>query len=189
MVHSLAASLGLFSQMKMIKHIRASYKDLQVYHSRDYLDFVLSPQGEITMNAQLGLEDDCPPFRGLSDYVQLVAGASLTAASARRDSGHLLGRGKVGLIFFTYGVLNACFDRRHHAQKSRASGFCYVADCILDILAFKRFMIPTDTGQRRKPRIMYLDLDLHFSDAVSQAFYSPKSTHPSQVLVRGLTLF
>lgn len=82
MVHSLAASLGLFSQMKMIKPIRASYKDLQVYHSRDYLDFVLNPQGEITSNAQFGLEDDCPPFRGLSDYVQLVAGASLTAARA-----------------------------------------------------------------------------------------------------------
>ena len=78
---------------------------------------------------------------------------------------------------------------RHHAQKSHASGFCYVADCILAILALKRRpstpyipnMIPTP-----KPRIMYLDLDLHFSDAVSDAFFS--SVTP-QVLVRIFTLF
>lgn len=31
---------------------------------------------------------------------------------------------------------------------------------------------------------MYLDLDLHFSDAVSQAFHTPSSTAVSQVLVR-----
>jgi histone deacetylase 8 len=31
---------------------------------------------------------------------------------------------------------------------------------------------------------MYLDLDLHFSDAVSQAFYRPGSTTAAQVLVR-----
>ncbi|KAG8946740.1 hypothetical protein FRC03_001286, partial [Tulasnella sp. 419] len=53
---------------------------------------------------------------------------------------------------------------RHHAHKGRASGFCYVADCILSILSLKR-MSP-------RPRIMYIDLDLHFSDAVSQAFAS-----------------
>ncbi len=31
---------------------------------------------------------------------------------------------------------------------------------------------------------MYLDLDLHFSDAVSQAFYSTRPTGNIQVLVR-----
>lgn len=51
--------------------------------------------------------------------------------------------------------------RRHHAQKSHAAGFCYVADCVLAILALKR---------PPKSRIMYLDFDLHHSDAVSQAF-------------------
>lgn len=32
---------------------------------------------------------------------------------------------------------------------------------------------------------MYLDLDLHFSDAVSHAFHNPSLTAVSQVLVRG----
>lgn len=77
---------------------------------------------------------------------------------------------------------------RHHAQKSHASGFCYVADCVLIILALKR---PVSTPANissvalsiKKPRIMYLDLDLHFSDAVSQAFHSINSSTYSQVLV------
>lgn len=66
-----------------------------------------------------------------------------------------------------------CWDGgRHHAQKSHAAGFCYVADCVLLILALKRAPI---TQKGRRPRVMYLDLDLHFSDAVSQAFHTPSS--------------
>lgn len=70
---------------------------------------------------------------------------------------------------------------RHHAQKSRASGFCYVADCVLAILTLKR-PIPASPSPL-KPRVMYLDLDLHFSDGVSQAFHSIASASSSpQVL-------
>lgn len=36
----------------------------------------------------------------------------------------------------------------------------------------------------RKPRIMYLDLDLHFSDAVSESFFSQNHSGSSQILVR-----
>jgi acetoin utilization deacetylase AcuC-like enzyme len=81
---------------------------------------------------------------------------------------------------------------RHHAQKSFASGFCYVADCILAILAIKRgvplnALAPTISATfSKKPRIMYLDLDLHYSDAVSDAFYAPISSTPPQILVSPL---
>lgn len=72
---------------------------------------------------------------------------------------------------------------RHHAQKTHASGFCYVADCILAILAFKKASIPTLLGPPRKSRTMYLDLDLHFSDAVTQCFYNAsRSRSTPQVL-------
>lgn len=71
---------------------------------------------------------------------------------------------------------------RHHAEKARASGFCYVADCVLAILSLKR-TVPS-LSPTQKSRVMYLDLDLHFSDAVSQAFYKPGSATTSQVLVR-----
>ncbi|KAI0937663.1 hypothetical protein AcV5_000444 [Taiwanofungus camphoratus] len=71
--------------------------------------------------------------------------------------------------------ITICWDGgRHHAQKSQASGFCYVADCVLAILALKR--VPAPGPSPRKPRIMYLDLDLHFSNGVSHAFSSSSST-------------
>lgn len=78
---------------------------------------------------------------------------------------------------------------RHHAQKSYASGFCYVADCVLAILALRRILPSTPSMPLRRSRVMYLDLDLHFSDAVSHAFYNPSSTAVSQVLVRGILVF
>jgi histone deacetylase 8 len=59
---------------------------------------------------------------------------------------------------------------------------------VLVILALKR-PVPTTSNMSsltpftRKPRIMYLDLDLHFSDAVSQAFHSTNSSTSPQVLV------
>jgi histone deacetylase 8 len=123
------------------------------------------------------LEKDCPLFSGLRDYVQLVGGATLTAVSALQQN---------------VGDIAICWDGgRHHARKDQASGFCYVADCILAILALKRYIPPSlPSSERdhqniisRKPRIMYLDLDLHFSDAVSEAFYSPTSSIIPQILV------
>lgn len=75
---------------------------------------------------------------------------------------------------------------RHHAQKARASGFCYVADCILAILSLKKTPpIPKTLGTSplsRKNRVMYLDLDLHFSDGVSESFYKSSSGANPQVL-------
>ncbi|KAI5824055.1 Arginase/deacetylase [Schizophyllum commune Tattone D] len=135
----------------------------------------------------LGLEDDCPLFRGLEKYVPLVAGASLTGAQA-------LMRGFADVAIAWDGG-------RHHAQKARASGFCYVADCVLAILALKKAPpiplplsaagdqmcdndLPPASHPTRKPRVMYLDLDLHFSDGVSHAFHHPNlaSGGTSQVL-------
>ena len=48
----------------------------------------------------------------------------------------------------------------------------------------RRSRLKSDETTERKPRIMYLDLDLHFSDGVSQAFVSSSSgnAHP-QILV------
>ncbi|EJD52360.1 Arginase/deacetylase [Auricularia subglabra TFB-10046 SS5] len=48
---------------------------------------------------------------------------------------------------------------RHHAQKARAADFCYVNDCVLSIITL-----------RKLGRVLYLDFDLHFADAVAAAF-------------------
>jgi histone deacetylase 8 len=92
-------------RLQVVNPGRATYKDLAIYHSRDYLDFVLDPKNstrELSSNSDeandFGLEDvrrdhflitfppnqrqDCPLFPGLHNYVSLVAGATLTAASS-----------------------------------------------------------------------------------------------------------
>jgi len=175
-VHSLIHAFGLSKRVKVIRPVRASYKDLAAYHTRDYLDAVLVPQSsDISIDAnspfepdsEFGLDSDCPPFPALPTYVPLVAGAALTAAQA---------------LITRLARIAICWDGgRHHAQKERAAGFCYVADCVLALMAFKR--APPVTPGGRKPRVMYIDLDLHFSDAVSQAFTSSSSTRTPQILV------
>lgn len=62
----------------------------------------------------------------------------------------------------------------HHAQKSHASGFCYVADIVLALMRIKR--------SQGRPRILYLDLDLHFSDGVSTPFSNSYNASNAQIL-------
>lgn len=66
------------------------------------------------------MSQDCPPFPLLRDYALQLASATQTAcrlvASGRADAA-------------------VCWDGgRHHALRSRASGFCYVADAVLGIM-------------------------------------------------------
>ncbi|GLB39330.1 putative deacetylase [Lyophyllum shimeji] len=175
-IHSLIHELGLSKRVKVIRPVRASYKELAAYHTREYLDAVLAPQSSDAPKtphslsshpeSDFGLDSDCPPFPALPAYVPLVAGASLTAAQA---------------LINGVAPVAICWDGgRHHAQKGHAAGFCYVADCVLALMALKR--APPIAPCGRKPRIMYIDLDLHFSDAVSQAFASSSSTRIPQIL-------
>ncbi|KAF9048306.1 Arginase/deacetylase [Hymenopellis radicata] len=153
LVHSLVASLGLLKKVQVVKPLPATLQDLAEYHSSDYLDALLNPA--LSTASTHGLDHDCPVFPNLPLYVQLVAGATLTAVKA---------------LQFT-DIAISWEGGRHHAQKSSASGYCYVADCVLAILAMRR--VKEVHGAR--PRVMYIDLDLHFSDGVSQAFYKQNS--------------
>ncbi|KAH0581409.1 hypothetical protein H2248_012491 [Termitomyces sp. 'cryptogamus'] len=165
-VHSLIHAFGLSKRVKVLRPHRASYKDLCVYHTREYLDAVLSPQSSTDINEAFGLDSDCPPFPLLPAYVSLVAGSALTAVQA---------------LISNTAQITICWDGgRHHAQKGEAAGFCYVADCVLALMALKR--APPRSPGEHKPRTMYIDLDLHFSDAVSQAFASSSASRVPQIL-------
>ena len=129
---------------------------------------------------------DCPPFPGMHEYIPLVAGATLTAVDALQDDACDVAvcwdGGRSATSPPTHSqVCSHEYQFRHHAQKSHASGFCYVADCVLAILALRRIPAPVPA---QRSRVMYLDLDLHFSDAVSHAFHHPGARALSQVLVR-----
>ncbi|KAG5642242.1 hypothetical protein DXG03_003367 [Asterophora parasitica] len=173
-VHTLIHAYGLSKHVKVVRPVKASYKELAAYHTREYLDAVLDSKrgaspglrgGDNGEEEEFGLDSDCPPFPALAAYVPLVAGASLTAARALMDS--------VSPVHIAI-----CWDGgRHHAQKGAAKGFCYVADCVLAVLALKRGPNTRKQGTG-KTRVMYLDLDLHFSDAVSQAFAGSMAKAP-----------
>lgn len=109
----------------------------------------------------------------MPDYVRLVGGASLTAVKMLRQP---------------RCELAICWDGgRHHAQKSQAAGFCYVADCTLALMALRRLTQPNPSaGPTRKMRTMYLDLDLHFSDGVSHAFHQTSTNSPHLLVSCGI---
>ncbi|TKY89451.1 hypothetical protein EX895_001982 [Sporisorium graminicola] len=128
---------------------------------------------------QFGLQDDCPAFDGLQQYVPLVAGAAVTAAN-------LLATGCADIAIAWDGG-------RHHAKKGASSGFCYIADVVLAILSLRKPRKVTVTTNvprvrsenqeeeqetvrkttiKRVDRVMYLDLDLHWGDGVEEAFHS-----------------
>ncbi|HEX3982204.1 MAG TPA: acetoin utilization protein AcuC [Acidisoma sp.] len=59
------------------------------------------------------------------------------------------------------GILHVPGGGTHHGRADRASGFCYVNDCVLGILTW------LDQGLSR---VLYLDLDAHHGDGVQDAF-------------------
>ncbi|AMD18767.1 HBL135Cp [Eremothecium sinecaudum] len=106
-----------------------------------------------------GLVDDCPIFDYLPMYVHTVAGATLSLLQELSyDEGPTIA------INWDGG--------RHHAMKSKASGFCYVNDIVLLI-----------QGLRRKgfSKISYLDFDLHHGDGVENAFLYSKNVQTCSV--------
>ena len=65
--------------------------------------------------------------------------------------------------------------RRHHAGKSRASGYCYVNDINLGILSLRHL--------KPRPRVMYIDLDLHYPNGVAEAFQAGTNQRPSVLVL------
>lgn len=113
------------------------------------------------LNESFGLFDDCPPFEGLSEYVRIVAGATLTACRALRDD-----RCDIA-INWTGG--------RHHAQRSAAAGFCYISDIVLGINELRRNPSSLPPNRKKIDRVLYIDFDVHHGDGVEAAFAGSKT--------------
>ncbi|KAI0249263.1 histone deacetylase 8 [Lactifluus subvellereus] len=171
-VHALVTSLGLLRTapnappsrvITILRPSPASRRDITSYHDQSYVDALLadSPGPDQASCKEFGLEDDSAPFPGLAEYVLGIAGASITAARE-------LAEGRCDVAISWDGG-------RHHAHKSQASGFCYVNDCVLALLVLRRAppssSLSSDPGNlRKKSRVMYLDLDVHYGDGVAAAF-------------------
>jgi len=144
MVQSLINSYGLTKMMKVVPLVKATVEDLHVFHSHDYVEFLIDPKE--SDEDQYGLGYDCPTHPDLLSWVLSMAGGSLTATA-------YLVEGKAMVAMNWSGGW-------HHAHRDGAAGFCYVNDVVLAIHRL----------QARFKKILYVDLDVHHGDGVEEAF-------------------
>ncbi|XP_043912967.1 histone deacetylase 8 [Protopterus annectens] len=150
MVHSLIEAYGLLPYMRVVRPKPATMEEMATFHTHAYLQHLqlVSEEGDDDNpeSVEYGLGYDCPTSKGIYDYAAAVGGATLTAAQCLIDQ-------KCKIAINWPGGW-------HHAKKDEASGFCYVNDAVLGILRLRQ----------KYERVLYIDLDLHHSDGVDDAF-------------------
>ena len=153
MAHNLIVTYDLHHKMRVLSPQRATPADMMQFHTEEYINFLqmATPENILTQNGlydKFNISEDCPIFDGLYEFCQISAGGSISAARE-------LASGRADIAINWAGGL-------HHAKKAEASGFCYVADCVLGILELLE----------RYDRVMYIDIDIHHGDGVEEAFYT-----------------
>lgn len=160
MAHELVKAYGLTSHLEIKRPSLCSQAVVQNYHEEDYVktlkrasELPLTVGNEELSKYGLGILDlekkqkpECPVFEGLLRMCRLSASGSIAAATQLRE-------GNADIAINWSGGL-------HHAQKSRASGYCYVNDIVLGILELLKSY----------ERVLYVDIDLHHGDGVEKAF-------------------
>lgn len=136
---------GLDRKVSRIEAQPATRKELELFHTPGYLDWVAERSAIGTGWLDGG---DTPVFPGIYEQGAAVVGVTLTAA---RD----LMRGACRKAFVPIGGL-------HHARRDGAAGFCVFNDCGVAIEMLRR-----EFGLER---IAYVDIDAHHGDGVFYAF-------------------
>ncbi|KAF9558607.1 Histone deacetylase 8 [Mortierella alpina] len=170
-MHALVEAYGLLRlrDLTIISPRRATVKELCRYHSRDYIEFLISIEEE-TLSSEEAEEDldedgdsrrreskedkledygllyDCAVFESMAKYAEYVAGSSIEAATL--------------LVEDAFDIVMHWDGGRHHAKKDMAAGFCIVNDIVLGIMELRRTF----------EKVMYIDLDVHHGDGVENAF-------------------
>jgi len=146
----LIRALGWVAEGQYRDSPQATFAQLARFHDADYLRALMEAErsqsaGE-EVRARFGIgANGNPVFREVFRRPATGAGGALLAAALTAGGGvvHVPGAGT------------------HHALRARASGFCYLNDVALGLLAW------LDQGLSR---ILYLDLDAHHGDGVEIAF-------------------
>ncbi|MFX1273462.1 MAG: acetoin utilization protein AcuC [Promethearchaeota archaeon] len=154
---SLFKELGLLnnSLLEIIKPRYCTRDELARVHSPEYIDVIRklssNPRDNSVISYSFGLgPGDNPVFEGMYEASALICGASLMAAE------------KV----WSDDVFKVTFNPAgglHHAQKSRASGFCIFNDIAVAIAHLKTL--------KKDIKIAYIDIDCHHGDGVQWLFY------------------
>lgn len=148
LTYELVKAVGLLEQpnVTLCEPAEADRALVQLFHSRDYIDFVQNA----TVRGHGFLDGgDTPAVEGGLDAAMTVVGTSCAAIDT-------LMRGEADYVFTPVGGL-------HHAYPGRASGFCVFNDLGVAIKKLRR-----DWGIKR---IAYVDIDAHHGDGVMYSFY------------------
>ncbi|MCF7955028.1 MAG: acetoin utilization protein AcuC [Phycisphaerae bacterium] len=148
--------------------IPAGREILEKIHAPEYLDELKrAGEGQFdTTMLHMGLgTGDCPVFKGMYDYALLASGATVTGAQMILD-------GKARVAFNPSGGF-------HHAHKYSAAGFCYINDVAMGCQTL------TDGGMR----VLFLDIDVHHTDGVQEAFYDRNDVMTISLHQDGHTIF
>jgi len=150
----LIRSTGLIEYAHLLPPRRATIQELELVHSRRYVDLVRKlsdpaqrdqvPPDEV--EAAGFASADNPISDELHEGAALVAGASLVAAQAIESGAALHAFSPAGGL--------------HHAHRERASGFCTYDDPAIACRWLK------DQGHR----VAYVDVDVHHGDGVEHIF-------------------
>ncbi|RIB10802.1 histone deacetylase 3-like protein [Gigaspora rosea] len=150
--NDLVCAYRLHEKMRVFCPPKATDHDLMEFHIPSYITFLknVTPENseQYSFDAdRFNISEDCPIFRGLYDFCQIYAGASVAAA-----------------LRLTSEDTDICINWSgglHHAKHNEASGFCFVNDIVLAIQQLLRVF----------PRVLYIDIDIHHGDGVQEAFY------------------
>jgi len=166
MVFDLLKELGI--QTNIIQPEPVTPEDLEVIHSKDYIEVVEAlSKGEERAEAEaygFGTQDN-PIVLGMTEGARYQAGGTLLGAK-------LLVENKTHKVLQFGGGF-------HHAHKSLAAGFCTYNDLALAI----KYM--TDQGWH----VAYLDVDVHHGDGVQEMFYSDENVMTISMHESGEFLF
>ncbi len=146
----LVRALGWVEAARYRDSPMASVEQLTRFHDADYIAALQRAEATQQVSAEdrarhrIGADGN-PVYREVFRRPATSAGGVLLAAELTRDGGtvHVPGGGT------------------HHGRRDRASGFCYVNDAVLGLLAW------LDQGLSR---LLYLDVDAHHGDGVQDAF-------------------
>jgi acetoin utilization protein AcuC len=166
----LIGDYGLFdnSNSPWVEAQEADAQEVQLIHSPEYLEILKQANtgNAPTQALKYGLGGgDNPLFPGLYDWSLMVTGATLECIRQIINEDRQI-------AFNIAGGL-------HHAQSSRASGFCYLNDPAIGIAK----MIQDGL------RVIYLDIDVHHGDGVEEAFYNTDQVLTISLHQDGHTLF
>jgi acetoin utilization protein AcuC len=147
----LCRAMGWLSKEAFVTAPMADLAAVTRFHAPDYVAALARAEA-----AQAVSEDDRARYRigaeGNPVYAEIYR-RPMTSAGGVMLSAALTAQG---------GIVHCPGGGTHHGRPDRASGFCYLNDPVLGILAW------LDQGLER---IVYLDIDAHHGDGVQDAFH------------------